>query len=150
MLNGDTRLRVYNDAVYDIGVTTLTGISFNIRPKSFQMLTVNDITYIESAYPKSAFFSRGLLRAVDETGKTVPITEMGFPESENKHMSEDDIKKMLGKSVKAIEEWLESVSDDSELHTIFTVADKMDLPASKLKILSKYMPNKDWLDQLGE
>ena len=150
MLNGDARLRVYNRAVYDIGVTTINGFSFNIRPNSFQMMTVNDIMYIESAFPKSAFFSRGLLEAVDETGKTVSITDMGFPPSEQRHVTEDEIKKMLGKSAKAIEEWLDSIADDSERHTIFTVAQKMDLPSSKLKILSKYMPNKDWLDQLGE
>lgn len=150
MENGDKRLRVYNRAKYDIGVILLNGVSFNIKPNSFQIMTVNDILYIESAYQNSQFFTRRLLVATDDSGKEFDVAELGFAYSDNVHKDDKEITEMLKQSVKKIEAWLETVTDEAELHAIYIVAKEMDLPASKLKVLSAKIKNKDWLDTLGE
>lgn len=150
MINGEQRLRVYNRAIYDIGVRLINGVSFNISPNSFQIMTANDIMFIESAYSNSRFFTRKLLVPVDDTGKDIEMSEFGFVDAEDMHKDDKEISEMLKQSAKKLEAWLATIDDDAELHAIYTVATKMDLPASKLKILSAKIKNKDWLGELDD
>lgn len=152
MLNGDLRLRVYNRAKYSVGVKTLNGIQYNITPGSFQILTVNDILYIESAF-KSKFFTRKILVPVDESGKDIDMAELGYgnmADIQEVHYNDNQIADMLKQSVKKIEAWIETINDAAELHAIFEVAKDMDLPASKLKVLNSHIKNKDWLGEMDE
>ncbi len=148
MINGEQRLRVYNRAKYDIGVRLINGVSFNIAPNSFQVMTANDIMFIESAYPDSKFFTRKLLMPVDDAGKDINMSEFGFINAEDVHKDDKEISEMLKQPAKKLEAWLATIEDDAELHAIYTVATEMDLPASKLKILSAKIKNKDWLGEL--
>ena len=148
MINGEQRLRVYNRAKYDIGVRLINGVSFNIAPNSFQVMTANDIMFIESAYPDSKFFTRKLLMPVDDAGKDIDMSEFGFINAEDVHKDDKEISEMLKQPAKKLEAWLATIEDDAELHAIYTVATEMDLPASKLKILSAKIKNKDWLGEL--
>lgn len=150
MINGDARFRVYNRCLYDIGVTTLNNISFNIRAGSFQIMTANDIMFVDTNY-SGHFFSNKMLVAVNDNGDEVPLTDFGLGgNTTEEHISEDEITQVLKGSVKKLEEWLSGINDQSELHAVYKVAQTLDLPINKIKLLSKYIPNKDWLDQLGE
>ncbi len=149
MLNGEKRLRVYNRCKYDIGVSLINGASVAIRAGSFQLLTVNDILYIESICANAKFFSSKMLVAVDDSGKDVAFEQLGlYPDdTAEPHMNDEEIAAMLKQSVKKIEAWIEPISDPAELDAIYLVAKSMDLPASKTKVLSAKMPDKDWLGE---
>ena len=149
MLNGEKRLRVYNRCKYDIGVTLINGASIAIRAGSFQLLTVNDILYIESICASAKFFSSKMLVAVDDAGMVVEFDQLGlYPDDlAEPHMSDEEITAMLKQSVKKIEAWIETITDPAELDAIYQVAKGMDLPASKLKVLSAKTADKDWLGE---
>lgn len=149
MLNGEKRLRVYNRCKYDIGVSLINGASVAIRAGSFQLLTVNDILYIESICANTKFFSSKMLVAVDDSGKDVAFEQLGlYPDdTAEPHLNDEEITAMLKQSVKKIEAWIETINDPAELDAIYLVAKSMDLPASKTKVLSTKMPDKDWLGE---
>lgn len=143
MASGDTRYRVYNECMYDIGVKLINGIDMVIKPNSFQLITLNDILYIESICAKRKFFADKMLTVKDMTGKPVEFENLGIVETEegNKHYSKVEIESALKGSVKKLEAWIEGITEPSELHAIVEVAKSMDLPASKLKIISSKIPN---------
>lgn len=144
-----TRYRVYNRCQYDIGVMMQNGIGMNIKAGGFQMMTADDIAYVESICGSTKFFAQKMLVPVDNTGKDVELEKLYVPTDPDAptHMNDDEITAALKAPVKKFEEWLKQIEDPAELHAIYNVAKEIDLPASKLKILSAKMPNKDWLDQ---
>lgn len=145
----ETLYRVYNRCKYDIGVVTQQNIGINIKAGGFQMLSANDIAYIEANCANVKFFSQKMLVPVDDDGNEVDLRKVHVPVDMDvvKHRSDDEIIAALKGSAKKMEEWLSSIEDPAELHAIYKVAGELDLPASKLKILNSKMPNKDWLDQ---
>ena len=147
-MNGEQRYRVWNKCKYDIGVTLINGQQLNIKAGSFQLLTVNDILFIESICNSTKFFSAKMLVPIDNAGKEIPLDELGLYVDENTvtHMDDSEIEAMLKKSVKQIETWLNNIEDMAELHAIFEVAKKLDLSASKLRLLNTKMPYHDWLN----
>ena len=148
-MDNEKRFRVYNRCNYDIGVQLVNGLAPNIRAGGFQLLTVNDILYIESLCSRDKFFSSKRLVAVDDNGNELSLSQLGGYQDDTveQHLSNEEISAMLKKPVKAIEAWLEKVEDSQELHSIFLVAKDMDLPSSKLKLLKAKIPNKDWLGE---
>ena len=151
MANGDTKYRVWNYAKFNIGVKLMNGFEYNIVPGSFFMMTADDIMYIETRYPTLALFSKKLLVPLDENGQPLDLTTIGImPSSSPVHQTDDEIIAMLGSTQKKIEAWISEIEDPAELHAIYEVAKNADLPASKIKLLKKYIPDKDWLDELGE
>lgn len=148
MLNGDTRLRVCNRCKYDIGVITIAGLPINIPAGSMQLLTVNDIIYIESSCNNKKFFAAKMLVPVNLEGVEVPLEEIGlYSDEQQERVDDEEITAMLKQSPKKIEAWLNGIEDETELHSVYMVAKDMDLPMSKLKVLKSFMPNKDWLDE---
>lgn len=152
MINGDERYRVWNRAKYDIGLRLMSGVEMNIKPGSFQILTANDIIYIEATYTVSRFFGKKLLVITDDQNREIEITSLGLQSpGDDAHQNDDEILAHLKSSNKKLEEWISQIEDKEELHAIYEVAtsDAVDLPLNKIKILRKYMPDKDWLDELG-
>lgn len=153
-MDGEKRLRVYNKCKHDIGVTLISGQQLNIRSGSFMMLTVNDILYIESICVRRKFFSTNMLVAVSDDGKELSLEDLGgyTDKSVQTHLNDDEIITMLKKPLKNVEAWVNGIDDPEELHAIYAVykAKKVDLPASKLKILKTKMPEKDWLQEDDE
>ena len=62
------------------------------------------------------------------------------------HFSAEEIAANLDKSAKAIANWLKDINDPIELDAIRAMADKMDLPASKLKVIQAKIPNRSVLE----
>lgn len=149
MIEGTTRVKVFNECKYNIGLTLTTGIQILIRPGSFQFMTVDDILFIESTYPHKKLFSGKKLVAKDTTNKPVDLSEYLYgvaPDEE--HKTDDEIISILKQNPKKIEAWLENITEESELHNIYLVAKDQDLPASKLKVLAAKIQDKDWLDSM--
>ena len=150
MINGDARYRVYNRCKHAIGVYVNNGQqSLNIISGSFAVLSVNDILYIESICNHKKFFSSRMLVPVDETGRDLTLEELGgfTDESTEIHHDVKEIEANLKKSFNAFKAWISKIDDPVELHEIWEVGKTMDLPASKLKVLSTKMPNRDLLEE---
>jgi len=144
----DIRYRVKNMCRYDIGVKLTNGLSVMIAAGSFQMLTADDIAYVESICTVNKFFSKRMLVPYDNQGNEVPLDKLGLyvNEDEPQHLDDETIVAMLKQSPKKIEAWLADINDAAELDAISCVAKTMDLTASKLKVLNAKMPHNDILD----
>lgn len=142
--------RVYNKCKYDIGVITEGGTGKNIKAGSFTLLTGNDILYINDQCSINRFFSKRMLVPVDENGREIAMSEFLVDEDPMPHLNDEMIETQLKLPIKKLQAWLDEIDDPSELHAIYETAKKIDLPSSKLKILSQKMPDKDWLDRMQE
>ncbi len=150
MINGEQRYRVYNRCNHDIGVYVTNGQqSLNIKPDSFAVLSVNDILYIESICNKKKFFSAKMLVPVDDNGQDLTLEAVGgfTDESTQVHHNTKEIEANLKKSFNAFKDWISKIDDPVELHEVWEVGRKMDLPASKVKLLNSKMPNRDLLQE---
>ncbi len=146
-MDGTTRIRVYNRCNYDIGVTLTSGQKPNIRKGSFLPLSVDDILYIESIARGRKPFSSKELVPVSNDGKDLTLEDLGgYTDTyAEQHFSKEEIEANLKKPFKAVENWLKKIDDPVELHAIGEVADAMDLPGSKLKLIQAKIPNVDLL-----
>lgn len=144
----DVRYRVKNMCRYNIGVKLTSGLSIMIAAGSFQMMTADDIAYVESICTVNKFFSKRMLVPYDTNGNEVPLESIGLyvSEDEPKHLDDATIISMLKQNPKKIEAWLNDVTDPAELDAISSIAKTMDLTASKLKVINARMPNNDILD----
>lgn len=147
-MDGDKKFRVYNRCKYDIGVNLMSGLQANIASGSFIVLTVNDILHIEST-SKRKIFSAKMLVPVDDNNNDLDLETLGgYPDAyAAPHLNDEEIEEKLSRSAKAISAWLETIEEPEELHAIFEVAKRMDLTASKLKVLQAKMPTKDMLEE---
>ena len=141
----DMKYRVMNMCKYDIGVKLPNKADVVIKAGSFQLLTADDIAYVESQCRRINYFAKRMLVPYDSNNKEVPLDQIGVytVEDEYPHKSDKEIEAMLKLPVKKIEAWLETVEDPAELHAIADVASKMDLTSAKLRALRAKMPDVD-------
>lgn len=146
-LVNDQRYRVANKCKYDIGVTLSNGQNVVISTGSFQLLNADDIVYIESICSNQKFFAKRMLVVTDQSGKEIPLDQLGayFEEDEHPHLSDEEIQALLKGTVKKIEATIAEIDDPAELHAIAEVAKTMDLSKTKLKVLQDKMPEVDFL-----
>ena len=154
-MDGNKQFRVFNVCPYDIGVTFMNGSSTNIAAGKFIKLTVDDILHIEGSCNRRKFFSAGMLVIKTDDGKQLTLEDLDWytdtaTVENQKHYSDQEIETMLRKPYKAFENWLKKVDDNSELFAISEVAKKIDLPASKLKLLQTKLPNINLLENDDE
>lgn len=147
-MDGLTLFRVYNNTNYDIGITLASGQKPVVRTGSFLPITVNDILYIESTALRSKPFSSKLLIVKDNNNNELSLEDLGgFTDPYvKKHYDADEIAANLEKSAKHIAAWLKDIEDPIELDAIRDMAEKMDLPQSKLKLIQAKIPNRNLLE----
>lgn len=144
-MDGMKMFRVYNRCNYDIGITLTSGQQPIIRTGSFLPLTVNDILYLESIARGRRPFSSGELAIVSDDGKDLTLEDLGgYTDTYTaKHYSKEEIMTTLKKPAKQIETWLEGIDDPVELYAIAEIAHEMDLPNSKMKLITAKVPDPD-------
>ena len=144
----ELRYRVTNMCKYDIGVTLPNGISVSIPSGGFQMLTADDIAYIESICVVNKFFSKRMLVPFNSLNEEVPLEKLGMYsiEDEEKHVTDEEIMTMLKMPIKKLEVALDAITDPAELHAIAEIGLSLDLPNSKMKLLASKIPNLDMLE----
>lgn len=144
----DNNLLIYNNATYDIGITLSTGQQRAIRAGTgLPYMSAEEIIYIESNAACKPFSSK-LLLIKDKNNKEYSLEDIGGytdPYTE-KHFSPDEIAAQLEKSAKSIAAWIKDIEDPLELDAIRDMAEKMDLPASKLKVIQAKIPNRNMLE----
>lgn len=142
--------RVYNRCKFDIGVTLLNGESIMIRPNSFQLMTIDDMLYVESICKRDKYFSQKMLVPTNSNGEELDIQQMGvyMDKNEQAHFNDEQITAMLKQTNKKIEAWLDKIEDPSELYAIAEVAKKMQdvLTASKMNLVKTKCANTGFFD----
>ena len=148
-MDKDTRVRVYNKTKYDIGVRLQNGQQPNIIAGTPITLTIDDIVYIDSTARHRKPFSSGELVAVDDNGKELTLEEIGgFTDVRStKHFDDAEIESNLKKSANKIREWLDTIKDPVEFHSIVQVAKGLDLPQSKMNIIREKLPEGGFFDE---
>lgn len=132
------RVRVNNVTPYAIGLKSQSGVEYNIRPHAFVMMHRDDVEYNMAIAPK-LFASPVRLVVEDQDLNDI----MGVVPTEEIACDTETIEKMLKGSASKIEAWIGDNNYPHILETVFEVAKGMDLPASKIKVLQKFMPNRD-------
>lgn len=141
MLSGETRVRIFNTRAYNIGAVLLNGHDFFSKPGTMNVITVDDVVYIDSVYP---YFRTGELIIKDNYNKPVSLEDVGiYTDSGYIAPSEEEITSILKGTIKKIEAWLTDLKDSGRLDKnlaidIGTVAGKLDLPNSKIKAIEKF------------
>lgn len=130
-----------NRRKFAVGLILQNGSERSVMPGSFVMLSRDEIEYLASIAP-TLFEGEKMLQLEDRA----VAAEMGFIESaEQPVMDEDEIRKRLSQRVPQLKVWLATVQEGYLLDAICDVADKMDLPASKLQLLQERMPERNFL-----
>lgn len=134
------KIKVYNRAKFDVGVRTITGFEYNIRPGSFIPLEVMDV---EKLAAETKLFSSGILR-VDENHREIEPDIGVIAEDNPNFMTDDDMHKILEKKgavgTKELKALLEEAKTPFLKQRIFDMAKDLDLPASKMKIIEEAIP----------
>ena len=131
-----TKYRVNNPLKFSIGVRHCNGTECAILPKSFTMMTIEEIEYLASIAPK-LFVGEKMLRLEDRE----LAVALGFIDSvDTPVFDETEIRRRLNQRVPEIREWLNGIEEDFLIDMICDVADKMDLPVSKMRLLQERMP----------
>lgn len=136
------RVRVKNITSYAIGLKSQSGVEYSIRPRTFAMMHRDDVEYNMAIAP-SLFSSPAQLVVEDQDLNDI----MGIVPVEETSCDVETIEKMLKSSAAKIESWIEEHNYPHVLEAVFKIAKDMDLPASKIKVLQKYMPNRDLTEE---
>ena len=136
------KYRVNNPTKFPIGVRHYNGTECAIHPGSFTMMTIEEIEYLASIAPK-LFMGEKMLRLEDRE----LAVQLGFIDSvDTPVLDEAEIRRRLKQNVSQVREWLNGIAEGYPIDTICDVAEKMDLPASKLQLLQERMPNREFLN----
>ena len=125
------KVRVVNQTRYDIGIKLMNGGERNIHGGSFVILSRDDVEYVMGLAPKLFAAPCQLLVQDDEL-----LQDFGVAEKVDEvKIDREEIGRKLAGSLKSMKTWLETVDAPFVLDIIRQVADGMDLPASKQKVL---------------
>lgn len=142
-MNTVKNVRIYNPQKFTVGIVTQDKpLGIAIKPGSFAIISEDDVSYIASV---SSIFRRGVLRLDEDNNDLLMGIGINVAKEVN-YCDEEDIRKKLSGTAKSLGAWLDNIHEDYILDKIFDVAKEMNLPASKIKVLSAKMPNRDFLE----
>lgn len=135
------RVRVNNVTPYAIGLKSQNGIEYNIRPKAFVMMNRDDVEYSMAVAPKLFASPAQLLVEDMELNEIIGVN----PVEEN-NCDPEEIAKYLKGAAGKLDAWLSENNKPHIIESVYAIAMEMDLPSSKIKVLQKYMPNRDLIE----
>ena len=138
------RVKVFNNNKFNVGVSLLDRpLGMNINAGSFAYMTGDDIAYNMSI---NTLFQRGLLRVEEKAQDVLAVNGIDVTTDPN-FVDDEDIRKKLALSAKKLEEWLDTVEEGYILDRIYDVAMNENLNMTKLRILQKKMPEKNFIGE---
>lgn len=136
------KVRVQNMTPYCVGLKAQNGIEYNIRPRMFVSMSRDDVEYNMALAP-SLFATPAQLVVNDEELNS----EMGIDPTNEELCSIETATKYLKGTPAKLKAWLEENNKPHIIETVFEASQKMDLPASKIKVLKEFMPLRDFIDE---
>jgi hypothetical protein len=126
------KYKVFNNNRFNVGIRfeNETNRDIIVKPKSFVLMSEDDILYIDSI---SKLFSKGILYVEDED----LMVKMGYMEKNPNTISEDEIRKILKMPNNKMKEALSKLDAKHAIDKVIAVAKESDLPQSKLKIIKE-------------
>ena len=133
-MNENKKYRVRNNTSFDIAVRMMDGKERAIKAKSFFPMTKDEIDYIASV---CTLISTNHLTIDDPEDAKEILEDNGIVVEDNPvFMDDEDIRKHLRASAANVKKWLDDIEFDRVLFIrIKTIAEEMDLPASKMKVV---------------
>lgn len=140
----DDKIILKNPQKFDVGIITMAKPNgVNIKAGSFCLVTQDELNYLASI---CTLLQDGIL-TVDKEHVEM-MKEIGIdPENDPNFITDEEIRKKLGGTVKKVREWLATVDKGHILDRIYDIAVSMNLSADKLKVLMEKMPDKDFLGE---
>lgn len=134
----DGKIRVTNPNRFPVGVQLLNQTKIAIQGGSFRNLTQDDIEYIMS---QCQYFQQGVLR-IDEKAKELVDIHVEEADKAN-FLSDEELAKKLSGTVKALKEFVEPIENRVLADRLLQIAKGMDLPASRMKVLTDKFGEQD-------
>lgn len=136
------RVRVRNTTNYDIGLVTMTGFGYNIKPGMFIAMNREDVEYCMALAPRLFAPPARLVVEDEELEQIVGITDVKAAT-----FSDADLEKVLKGNANKLKAFLEENKEEEHIiERIARLAKKADLPASKIKVFQEFLPQRDFID----
>ena len=135
------RVRITNTSTHDVGLVSQSGIEYNIRPGTFITLAKDDAEYMIALAPKlfAAEDRCGELRIDnEELAKDLNIAAPGDPSPADDAV----VRKALGGTVAQLKKYVSEAEEPMLVDAICRMAEKMDLPQSKMRVIKEAFPHK--------
>ena len=135
------RVRVRNTTTYDIGLMTMNGFGYNIKPGLFIMMNRDDVEYNMALAP-SLFTPPARLVVEDEELNHLA----GIEEAKTATYTDAELEKVLKGAAPKLKSFLdENKLNEHIIERVARMAEKMDLPASKIKVLQEVLPQRNFV-----
>lgn len=133
-MNENKKYRVRNNTTFDIAVRMVDGKERLIKANSFLPMEKDEIDYLSSL---CTLFASNHLTIDDADEAKAILEDNGIVVDDNPvFMDDEEIKKHLRASAVNVKKWLDGVEYDRVLYgRIKRIADEMDLPSSKMKVV---------------
>lgn len=136
------RVRVRNATKYDIGLTTMNGFGYNIKPGLFIMMNREDVEYNMALAPR---LFEAPARLVIEDVELSQI--VGIENPKEATPSDADLAKVLKGSASKLKDYVVANKQNEHiLERLAGLAKEADLPASKIKVMQEALPQRDFIN----
>jgi hypothetical protein len=138
------KMRLRNTKQCNVGIITPEKqFGQNIPPKSFTMVTQDEIDYLIGT---CTLLQRGIL-VVEGEKKEEVLESLGVDKANNANfMSDEDIKKKLSMNANQLKKWLDTVEAEPDtLDKIAQIASGMNLAMNKIQLLKDKIPNFEFI-----
>lgn len=136
------RVRVRNTTKYDIGLVTMNGFGYNIKPGLFMMMNRDDVEYNMALAP---MLFEAPARLVVEDVELSQI--VGIEDPKTATPTDAELNKILKGSAAKLKDYLEeNKRNEHILERIAALAKQADLPASKIRVMQEALPQRDFVE----
>lgn len=136
------RVRVRNTTKYDIGLTTQNGVGYNIKPGLFVTMNRDDVEYNMGLAPK-LFEKPAMLVVEDEELSQI----VGIDDVAHATYTDAELDKVLKGTANKLKAFIDENRQNMHIiERLAGIAEKMDLPASKIRVLKEVLPHRDFVE----
>lgn len=132
------RVRVRNVTSYGIGLKAQSGMEYPIKPHAFMLIPREEVEYNMAIAPRLFAAPCQLVVEDEELNQIANID----PTVEGTVVTDEICEKYLKGSPAKLKTWLADNQQPHVMEQVYRLAVKMDLPASKMKVIKEIMPRR--------